>query len=123
MRLYRLMKVADDGLPAVGTKFGMLGVRPRDPANPKKRFDVPAAAPTDTVRPGDGGLSVNTDATALKPPDDEFVLWEIDSTALGANLRTEPDRPPHHVVAVATDMSLAEMQQQIAATRGDWKRV
>src|SRR5436309_1787805 len=55
-----MMKAAADGLPEVGTKFGMLGVRPKDPANPKKRFDVSAAAPTDTVSPGEG-MSVDAE--------------------------------------------------------------
>ena len=111
MKLDRLMKAAANGLPEVGTKFGMLGVRPRDRANPKRRFDVPATAPTDIVQPGGGGLSVNADANALKPPDDEFLLWEIDSPDLGPELRVQPDRPPHYVLEVATDMPLAEMQE------------
>ncbi|MBY0514090.1 MAG: hypothetical protein K2P78_09295 [Gemmataceae bacterium] len=81
MKLYRLMKVSPDGLPQVGEKFGMLGVRPRDPANPKKRFDVPAAAPTDLVQPGDG-LSVNADPTVLRPPAPEFVLWSINDAEI-----------------------------------------
>ncbi|VTU00636.1 unnamed protein product [Gemmataceae bacterium] len=123
MKIYRLMKVAPDGLPLVGTKFGMLGVRPRDPANPKKRFDVPAAAPADPVQPGSGGLSVNTDPAALKPPDDEFVLWEVTHDALGSGLRVTPDGPPHYVIEVAGPTTLDEMQRRIAETREHWKRV
>lgn len=123
MKIYRLMKADKDGLPEVGSKFGMLGVRPKDPSNPKKRFDVPVSAPTDVIQPGMGGLSVNTDATKLKPPDDEFLLWEIDSDELGSGLRVEPDGPPHHVIEVAAPASLAEMQERIAETRDRWKRV
>ena len=97
MKLYRLMIAADDGLPEVGTKFGMLGVRPKDPSNRRKRFDVPATAPTDTVRPGDG-LSVNLDPAAVKPPDDEFLLWAIEETDLGPGLKASPAGPPHYHV-------------------------
>ncbi|MBA4189681.1 MAG: hypothetical protein C0467_16980 [Planctomycetaceae bacterium] len=123
MKLYRLMKAADDGLPAIGTKFGMLGVRPKDAGNSKKRFDVPVSSPDDIVQPGMGGLSVNSDPNALKAPDDEFHLWVIESEQLSPGLRVEEAGPPHHVIEVATDTTLAEMQRQLAETRENWKRV
>ena len=122
MKLYRLMKAADDGLPEVGTKFGMLGVRPRDPAKPKKRYDVPAVAPTDSVRPGDG-MSVNSDPNELKAPDDEFLLWAIDDSNLGAGLSVSEAGPPHYHVGPAHQMTLAELQQKLADTREQWQRV
>jgi hypothetical protein len=122
VKLYRMMKAAADGLPEVGTKFGMLGVRPKDPTNPKKRFDVPATAPTDPVSPGDG-MSVNADPAALKPPDDEFLLWVIEAADLGSDLAVSPARPPHYHVGPSHDMTLAELQQRLAATRDRWQRV
>ena len=123
MKLYRFMKAAADGLPEVGTKFGMLGVRPRDPAKPKKRFDVPAADPADPVRPGDGGLSVYADPAGLRPPDDEFLLWEMDADSLGPGLVLREDRPPHYVIEPAGDTTLAGYQLLLAGTRAHWRRV
>jgi hypothetical protein len=122
VKLYRMMKAAADGLPEVGTKFGMLGVRPRDPKNPKKRFDVPATAPTDTVQPSDG-ISVNSDPNALTPPDDEFLLWVIEDTDLGPDLKTSEAGPPHYHVGPSHDMTLAELQQALAGTRDYWQQV
>jgi hypothetical protein len=117
-----MMKADDDGKPAVGTKFGMLGVRPRDPRNLKKRFDVPATAPTDIVPPGDG-MSVNADRFALKPPDDEFLLWVIEDADLGPDLAVSPAGPPHYHIGPLRDMTLAELQQRLAGTRERWQRV
>ena len=56
MRLYRVMRVAADGKPVVGTRGSMLGVRPTDPANtnPRAVFDVGAAHDGDLVYPGEG---------------------------------------------------------------------
>ena len=123
MKVYRVMKAAADGLPEVGTRFGQLGVRPKDPANAKRRFDVPAAAATDPVAPGDGGLSVNADPTAVRPPDDDFVLWAIDTTALGPDLRLTPAGPPHFHVEPTAATTLAEFQTRLADTRTRWERV
>jgi hypothetical protein len=117
-----MMKAAADGLPEVGIRFGMLGVCPKDPTNPRKRFDVSATAPTDRVKPGDG-MSVNTDRTKLKPPDDEFLLWEIDDSVLGSGLAVFEAGPPHYHVGPAREMTLAELQKLVADTRGNWKRV
>ena len=123
MKVYRVMKVAADGLPEVGNRFGQLGVRPKDPANAKKRFDVAASGPTDAVHPGDGGMSVNADPNAVRPPDDEFVLWEIDSNDLGPALRLSPARVPHYHVEPGSPTTLAVYQDQLAATRTLWRRV
>jgi len=116
------MMADDDGLPLVGVKFGMLGVRPKDPVNPKKRFDVSASKPTDTVHPGDG-ISVNTDPTAIKPPDDEFLLWVIEDGELGSELAVKEAGPPHYHVGPAHDMTLAELQRHLGDTRDRWQRV
>jgi hypothetical protein len=122
VKLYRIMKAAADGLPEVGTKFGMLGVRPRDPTNPKRRFDVRATASTDIVSPGDG-MSVNADPAALIPPDDEFLVWVIDEADIGPDLAVSPAKPQHYHVGPSHDMTLAELQQLLAGTRDRWQRV
>jgi hypothetical protein len=122
MKLYRLMKAASDGRPEVGTRFGMLGVRPRDPRNPRKRFDVRASVATDIVHPGEG-LSVNTNQNALRPPDDEFLIWEIEDSELGNDLEVCPASPPHYLIGPLYDMTLDELQQHLAGTRDHWQRV
>jgi hypothetical protein len=74
VKLYRKFKLDADGKPMVGTRFGMLGARPRDPRNPKKRGDVDAVFGSDLVRPGGGGLSVYDDPSAIQIHDDDLVL-------------------------------------------------
>ncbi len=123
MKLYRLMKKARDGLPVVGIKFGMLGVRPKNSLKPKNRFDVPAILPFDLVRLGDGGLSVNVDPDELKPPDEEFVLWVIDSEHLEFGLEAIPANPPHYIIGVTVEMTLVDFQQCLTATRNHWQLV
>jgi len=68
-------------------------------------------------------MSVNTDANELKPPDDEFLLWVIEDTAIGSELGVTEAGPPHHHIGPAHEMTLAELQQRIADTRDRWQRV
>src|SRR6059058_2366777 len=63
MRLYRSMKEAADGFPAVGSSSRLLGVRPGNAPTP----DVLAVAPSDLVLPGQGGMSVAPDDPANLP--------------------------------------------------------
>lgn len=123
MKIYRLMKVAQDGMPVVGDRFGQLGVRPKDQLKPNKRFDVSATLPTDTVIPGGGGMSVNADPTLLQSNEKELVLWEIDDSELGPELRLQPAGPPHYHIETASLSALAQFQVALAATRPNWKRV
>jgi hypothetical protein len=125
MKFYRMMRAADDGLPQVGDTFARLGVRPNRPG---QKYDVPAAGPTDPVRPGDGGLSVFAgppdDLPAhLKPPAARFPLWEIDDADLGPGLAAVQAGPPHYHVEARHTMTLAEFQAALAATRGCWVRI
>ena len=78
MKLYRLMKMAPDGKPLVGSGAMMLGVRPTDPTAPNNRFDVPAVAGSDVVRPGDGGLSCYSEASAIRIRAKKLQLWSIE---------------------------------------------
>ena len=123
MTLYRVMKTDADGKPLVGTKSYMLGVRPTDPNNtdPKRRFDVGAVSATDVVSSGEG-LSTSVDPSVLKVRTGE-ALFAIAEDDLGADLRKNPDNPPHCLIEPANPMTLEDYQQALAGTRDAWKRV
>lgn len=125
MKLYRMMREAADGRPEVGDTFATLGVRP---IRPRGTPDVPAVDPGDVVRSGTGGLSVFAGPVAalpvrLRPPNTQFPLWEIDAADLGPGLRAVPAGPPHYLVEPDRDVTLAELQALLAATRNHWQRV
>jgi hypothetical protein len=125
VKLYRMMKAAADGMPETGDTFAKLGIRP---ARPGRRGDILASDPVDVVRPGKGGMSVAADAvddlpTHMRPPRAQFPIWEIDTAELGEGLLATPAGPPHYVVEPAHEMTLAEMQFLLAATRDRWRQV
>jgi hypothetical protein len=125
VKLYRLMKVAADGKPLVGTRRNMLGVRPTDPTNrdPKKVFDVRAVSDADLVFPGEGlSTSPDRDAQARRVGRREAV-FEIDTTQLDAALAPKADRRNHCLIEPSRPMTLAEYQQALADTRELWARV
>jgi hypothetical protein len=101
VKLYRKFKLDADGKPKVGTKFGMLGVRPRDPNKPNKYHDVSAAQGSDQVRTKGGGLSVFEDPTAIQIHDDDLILCAIDTEDLPKELTAEEAGPPHYQVEPA----------------------
>ena len=123
MKFYRKFRVAANGKPIVGTLFGMLGVRPADPTNPKKRFDVTAVAGSDVVRPGGGGLSVYTDPAGIRIQAADLFLFAIDTANLSTGLRDVPAGDPHYLVEPAHDMTLDDFQGLLAQTRDFWIRV
>jgi hypothetical protein len=126
MRLYRSMQEAGDGMPAVGPSGRLLGVRPGSDPTP----DVLAVNASDTVLPGQGGMSV--------APDDPLHLlrhrrpaslggtgrdpvWYIESAALAPELDFRPDRPGHGVIEPQRSLTLREFQNALADTRVSWK--
>jgi hypothetical protein len=122
VKLYRMMKAAADGLPDPGEAFARLGVRPHQPP---RRGDVRATDPADLVRPGDGGMSVAADSpnnlpARMRPPLAQYPVWEIDTADLGDGLMAQPAGPPHYHVEPAREMTLAELQALLAATRTRW---
>lgn len=129
MKLYRAMKMAADGLPEVGPTARTLGVRPADKA---PHNDVQVSSPDDAVTPGVGGMSVAPNDPANLPDNrrppalggfGKDPIWEIDDAELGAELTYRPDTQTHGLVDVAREMTLAEYEQVLAATRGKWRRV
>jgi hypothetical protein len=50
-------------------------------------------------------------------------VWEIDTDDLGPNLQYVQDKPTHGVVAPKPPMTLADLEQALAATRARWVRV
>ena len=129
MKLYRAMKVADDGLPEVGPTARTLGVRPVSNA---PHNDVAAAAPTDVTAPGSGGMSVAPDDPTNLPENrrppalggfGKDPVWEIEQADLGPGLSFNRDKPTHGVVEPDRPMTLAEYEQALAATRVKWRRV
>ncbi len=129
MKIYRAMAPDNDGLPQVGRSARQLGVRPlgRMPHN-----DVSAAASDDAVNPGEGMSAAPHDPANLprnrRPPQanggtGKDPVWEIDTDDLGPNLQYVQDRPTHGVVGPSPPMTLADLEQALAATRARWVRV
>lgn len=123
MKLYRKFRVAADGKPVVGTLSSMLGVRPADPTRPKKRFDVPAVAGSDEIRPGSGGLSVYTDPGSIRIQAADLFLFAIETADLPAGLIDVPAGDPHYHIEPAYAMTLDDFQSLLAITRDLWIRV
>lgn len=122
MKLFRLMKVDADGKPLVGSGSMMLGVRPTDPAQPNKRFDVPAVLGVDAVHPGDGGLSCYTDPAAIRIQPRNAALWSIEVTNLPPVLSAQPAGTPHYHIEPDQTVTLDQLQQLLANTRDRWQR-
>ncbi len=120
MKLFRLMKVDGDGKPLVGTASMRLGVRPTDPANPKKRADVAAVITTDPVLPHGGGLSCYTDPDEIRIKFNELSLWSIDTAELQVTLISRADNDSHYLIEPGWEMSLGEFQCELAKTRDLW---
>ena len=115
--------MAEDGKPAVGNEPCVLGVRLKDPANPKRVKDVDAAAGTDPVHPGKG-LSVDTTPGNM-PPTLAGALWVIDTDVIPPGLDTPQrgKRTTHHQIEPAAEMTLDEYQALLWSTRDAWQRV
>ena len=129
MKLYRAMTPDADGLPQVGRSARKLGVRAADQA---PNNDVVAAASADTVRPGKGmsvapadpvNLPKNRRPAAVNNGTGKDPVWEIDTDDLGPGLVAVAAGPPHHHVEPDREMTLAELQNLLAATRTRWVRV
>lgn len=123
MKLYRVMKVAADGKPVVGTTGSKLGVRPTDPTNtdPKAVFDVPAVNDSDLVHPGKG-LSSSPDPNSRRPRRGEAV-FEIETDDLDPDIHPHHDKPDHCLLEPSRPMTLGEYQQALADTRDLWHRL
>jgi hypothetical protein len=126
MLLFRSMKEDADGAPAVGASGRLLGVRPGNAATP----DVLAAASTDLVGPGQGGMSVAPgDPLYLqrhrRPPSlggtGQDPVWCIEEDDLGPDLIFRQDRVTHGVIEASRTMTLQELQDALAATRSRWR--
>lgn len=121
MKLYRLMKTGPaDGKPRVGTGSMMLGVRPSDPAA-NKSGDVPAAAGTDLVRPGDGGLSCFDSPAAITIPSGKLSVWSIETDDLPAGLIGRAAGAPHYQIEPTAAVTLDDFQRLLAGTRDLWR--
>lgn len=123
MKLYRVFRIDTDGKPRVGHLSCMLGVRPADPTNPRRYFDVRAAVGTDPVVPGSGGLSVYSDPAAIRLRAANLFLFEMESDDLPGDLTTVPAGAPHYLIEPAAPMTLDDYQAALAATRDLWRRV
>jgi hypothetical protein len=129
LKIYRAMIPDTDGLPQVGRSARQLGVRTLDrlPHN-----DVSAVRPDDTVNLGEGMSAAPHDPANLpksrRPAQvnggtGKDPVWEIDTEDLSPNLEYVQDKPTHGVVAPRVPMTLAELEQALAATRPRWVRV
>jgi hypothetical protein len=129
VKIYRAMTPDADGLPLVGRSARQLGVRTLDWLHQNA---VSAATPIDIVHPGEGMSAVPNDPANLtknrRPPQvnggtGKDPVWEIDTDDLGPNLVYDQDKPTHGVVGPIVPMTLAELDQALAATRARWVRV
>lgn len=123
--LFRSMAAASDGLPATGSSARTLGARPT--------IDVPLQ-PGNRVYPGTGGMSVSPDDPHNLPRHrrpSEFggigrdPVWSVRPADLGPELRYRPDplNPTEHgFVEPAQEMSFANYQSALEATRPAWRR-
>jgi len=123
VNLYRKFRVAADGKPDVGNRSCMLGVRPADPSNPRKYFDVPAAGGTDVVVPGGGGLSVYTDPAGIRLHAADLYLFVLDAADLPKDLAAVAAGDPHYLIEPNGPMTLDDYQAALAGTRDLWHRV
>jgi hypothetical protein len=123
VKLYRKFLLDGTGKPVVGVSFGMLGVRPFDPQRPKKYHDVKAAAGTDPVRFGEGGLSVFTDPAAIRIQTADLILCWLESANLPGGLATVPAGDPHYHIEPQAEMTLDHYQALLASTRDLWQIV
>ena len=123
MKLYRKMIEDADGLPLVGDGPNMLGVRPADPAYPKKIKDVDAVHGTDTVKPGKG-MSAFGDPKEIPSPV-RGVMWEIETDDLPEGLVhvQRGKRLAHYHIEPSREMTLDDLRALLAATRDLWRRV
>jgi hypothetical protein len=126
MRLYRSMKEAADGYPATGPSGRLLGVRPGTDPTP----DVLTVHPSDTLLPGQGGMSVApNDPLHLQKHRRPASLggtgrdpvWYIETADLGPDLEFRQDRPTHGLIEPKRALTLQEFQDALAGTRRVWK--
>jgi hypothetical protein len=123
-KLFRTMKVADDGKPAAGRAAKTLGVRIDGPhANV-----MPDAA--GRVHPGRGMSVVADDPYSLLPHllptafggHAREPLWIIGDDRIRRPLALRPAGLPHMHVEPHSPMTLADYEGALAGTRGDWSR-
>lgn len=123
MKLYRVMKVDVDGKPLVGSGSMLLGLRPTDPSQPYRHFDVPAISGQDVVHPGEGGLSCYEDPAAITIQlNKKLILWSIETNDLPPALIGTPADPPHYHIESRGVATLDELQELLSDTRDLWVR-
>lgn len=121
MKLYRKMFADTDGKPAVGDGRNMLGVRPRNPSQPRQARDVNAVVGTDNVLPGEG-LSAYTDSGEI-PPQVQGEMWVIETDDLPADLvvHQRGRNPRHYHIEPSREVELDAFQAMLANTRDLWE--
>gem|GEM_PF-1609277 len=113
-KLYRGMKEAADGKPAVGPSGRTLGARPET--------DIPVDG--DRVTPGTGGMSVNPDDPRYVPDyRAKDGVWQLDESDIGPDLQFVQDQKTHGVLEPAREMTIDEYQSALEGTRCAWCRV
>ncbi|MER5882903.1 RHS repeat-associated core domain-containing protein [Streptomyces sp. NPDC001941] len=120
--VFRGMKIAADGMPAVGRSAKHLGVRIGTDVHPSAR---------NTVSPGKGGMSGATTPGGLpvhrRPTYVEngegkgLELWEIDEADLPDGLTAVQDGTDHVTTGPSHEMPLSEFEGLLESTRSLWK--
>jgi hypothetical protein len=123
VKLYRKMLADVDGKPLTGDDRDMLGVRPKNPAQPRQGADVKATSGAEKVYPGEG-LSAFTDPGRI-PPQVQGEMWVIETDDLPPELahHQRGKKLWHYQVEPAREMTLDELQALLADTRDLWSRV
>jgi len=125
-KLYRAMKQAADGLPAVGRSGRMLGVRIGG-----ETADIPVDA-EGAVRPGTGGMSVTVQDHRKLPRwrlprslggEGRDPVFELESPALPTELSLRVEAGAHGLVEPAAPCAVGDYEASLASTRSAWKRM
>jgi hypothetical protein len=141
----RMMLLAEGEVPKVPTHpdefgtWGLLSVRPRNPTDVSKSFDVSAIRETDLVfPPGSPTLAHAEGLSCSQAPVDVYCqrfrlprkkerVWEIDASQLPDGLvvisDAQPDDPDHMLIVPTRPMTLTEFQTLLASTRPFWRMV
>jgi hypothetical protein len=127
--VYRAMRNAPDGLPAIGRSGKALGVRlpgadvvdvhPDADGNVHPTHDEKAQGLSVTLNDPRNGrphhVPIAMGGTARCP------MYELAVTSIVAPLELQPDAPNHGVIRPARSMTLGDYDQSLEATRPHWR--
>jgi hypothetical protein len=120
------MRADVDDLPVLGRAFSTLGVQISGPYADVRVLD------DGTITPGTGGMSVFIDprkmpkslrprTLAEKPGESPHPVFKLEESELPHALRFRKDKDYHGLVESQVQCKLEEYEDQLGATRTQWK--